>query len=97
MAKDIVYCCLDIQSGKSLTSILIRNGPFKKPRLLFIAAELVYAIREMHGLGYACGEINPDTVIVGTDGHITLMSPGFLAAPEHRVGSPRKISGSSRL
>ena len=79
MARDSVYYFLDIPQGNTLKSVLVQNGPMEKPCLRFVAAELVSAIQDMHEHGMTCGDFDPDTVVIGNNGHVKLMTPGLLS------------------
>jgi serine/threonine-protein kinase len=89
---------MELLKGKSLRQVLAENKP--KPltikQALFIAIQVLEALREAHEEGIAHRDINPANVIVGRKGHTWVVDFGIAVRrevtrdPAREAGPPRE-------
>ncbi len=82
-------------AGQSLKALLEVGRP-RLPQALWIARQCAEALSALHTqTGMIHGDVKPANVIVGPDGHATLIDLGFCqSANETRAWSQRRVMGS---
>jgi serine/threonine protein kinase len=59
-----LFLAMEFLDGKSLGSVLAREGPLAAPRLIHIAAQIVRALGAAHQRGIAHRDLKPDNVML---------------------------------
>lgn len=82
--------------GSSLAAILRRNGAIAVPSALWIARQVAEALDALHtATRMVHADVKPANVVVGPDGHATLVDLGFVHTPgEARHWSARPVFGT---
>lgn len=82
--------------GSSLEGILRRNGAIALPSALWIARQVAEALDALHtATRMVHADVKPANVVVGPDGHATLVDLGFVHTPgESRHWSARPVFGT---
>lgn len=78
-ARNTAYFFLNIPQGDTLASILATSGgKISDHVFLHLAVELSCTIDYLHTRGLTCGELSPESIFVGNDGHIYFMNSDLL-------------------
>lgn len=62
--------------GRMLAHCIGRNRPLSTPMALWIVRQTTEALRALHQLRWRHGDIKPENIIVGLNGHVTLIDLG---------------------
>ena len=95
---------MELLKGKSLRQVLAEQRPEPLPlkKALFIAIQMLEALREAHEEGIAHRDINPANIIVGKGGHTWVVDFGIAVRREvtrdpAREASPARVGEASSM
>lgn len=63
--------------GASLRAALLKTFQLAVPHALWIVRQVAEALDALHGRGWRHGDIKPENILVGPNGHATLLDLGF--------------------
>lgn len=79
---------LEFAPGGDLLSRLIQTQTLPENTTRLLAAEILMAIRARHLTSYTYGNIRPENILIGRDGHIKLSSCGAFMSHDQLVRHP---------
>jgi serine/threonine-protein kinase len=82
---DAAFMVLDYVSGQPLRSYLKSHGPLQLEEVLRIGRQLAETLQYVHEHGVVHRDLKPENVVIGRDGHVTIMDFGIAL----RLGSRR--------
>lgn len=74
---DVNYIVMELLTGRTFRQMLDAEGPVPWQKTLSIARQAAAALAYAHHEGTAHGNVNPHTIIVGADGHATVIAFGL--------------------
>eukprot|EP01029_Cantina_marsupialis_P009663 TRINITY_DN2242_c0_g2_i2.p1 TRINITY_DN2242_c0_g2~~TRINITY_DN2242_c0_g2_i2.p1 ORF type:complete len:787 (+),score=259.83 TRINITY_DN2242_c0_g2_i2:125-2485(+) len=77
---ELAIMVLDLMEGGELGDIMMKHRHCHLPEQLvaFYAAEIVLALQHLHEMDIVYRDLKPSNVLVGADGHITLVDMGLV-------------------
>lgn len=75
----VAYLVMPYLDGVTMQSHLV-DGPSRPlPVALWLVRQIAQALKAMHIAGWSHGDVKPNNVIIGTNGHATLIDTAFAA------------------
>jgi tRNA A-37 threonylcarbamoyl transferase component Bud32/TolB-like protein len=90
----VMYIALQYVQGRTLEKILRNDGPMPWKRAIAIAREISRALAAAHDAGLVHRDIKPANVMIGPDGHVTVMDFGVAKPVRGEVVDAREFSGT---
>lgn len=90
----VMYMAMQYVQGRTLEKVLRGEGRLPIPRALKIAGDIARALEAAHGAGLAHRDIKPANVMIGPDGHVTVMDFGVAKPLAGEVMDAREFAGT---
>lgn len=79
---DVYYIVMEYLEGTTLEGLLTQQGPLSAHQTAHILQQVADALDYAHGRGIIHRDVKPANIMVGQDGHATLMDFGLVRAAE---------------
>ena len=89
------YVVLPRLAGRPLSELIAAEGRIELPIALWIARQTATALAALHQAGWLHGDVKPQNIIVGPEGHATLIDLGFARrVGEYGSAADRWVAGT---
>jgi serine/threonine-protein kinase len=90
----VMYMAMQYVNGRTLEKLLKHEGRLPARRALAIGREVALALEAAHAAGLAHRDIKPANIMIGPDGHVTVMDFGVAKPLAGEVMDAREFSGT---
>jgi serine/threonine-protein kinase len=90
-----VYMAMEFLEGRTLKEVILEEGALPPTRIVNMVRQMASALDYAHGRGLVHRDIKPANVMVGADGHVTVMDFGIAkAATQTALTTTGRIFGT---
>lgn len=86
--KDFVYMVTEFVQGGDFFKHIEQRGTLNLTEMQFYMAELLVALRCVHGAGFVHRDIKPDNLVLTTQGHLKLLDFGLVKEDDGSIDAP---------
>ncbi|MCE9583988.1 MAG: serine/threonine protein kinase [Planctomycetes bacterium] len=90
----VLYMAMQYVNGRTLEKLLKNDGRMPWRRALAVGREVARALEAAHAAGMAHRDIKPANIMVGPDGHVTVMDFGVAKPLAGEVMDSREFAGT---